>query len=106
MTYKSDLHIYHKTERGTRVRAFYTREGQYVVQTSSDRPSRSADDVEEYTWDVPIGIVTRNPLTRCTERFSLLSETLKPSRGVTTAIRELAADYDRVALGDQPPASA
>lgn len=104
MTYKSDLHIYHTTERGTKVRAFYTREGQYVVETHSDTSRRSAED-EEYTWDVPIGIVTRNPLTRCTERFSLLNRTNKPARGVTTAIRELAADYDRATLGERPPAA-
>lgn len=97
--YASDRHIYHTTERGTKVRAFWVSEGSYLVETHSDRGARSAD--AEESWDVPIGFVQRNPLTRGTERFSLLNRESKPSRGATTAVRQLAEEYDRMALGDR-----
>lgn len=99
--YDSDRHIYFTTERGTKVRAFYVTEGEYLVETHADLGRRAPED-DQTAWDIPIGFVRRNPLTKCTERFSLLTRDNKPARGATTAIRELAESYDKATLGERP----
>lgn len=100
MAYKSDLHIYYTTERGTKVRGYRICEGSYVVETHSESARHGADE-GEYTWDVPIGFVRRNPLTRFTERYSLLTRENYPTRGATTGVRELAEAYDRAVLKER-----
>lgn len=99
--YESDKHIYITTPAGTKIRAFYIAPETYLVETHSSVSRHARDYVQ---WDTPIGFIRRDALSKQIMAFSVPLHKEYPTRGVSTAVRAIAQEWDTLYAHVHAPA--